>query len=75
VRLAAPGLRRVRAAMRPGRLVSSKNASQASRSAEAPFRQCPSEHPVAQLIPARLPDNPSRSRHREPRAEDAFFRP
>ena len=41
--------RRERGAMRPGRSVSSKNAPQALRSAEAPFRHCRSDLPYAQL--------------------------
>ena len=69
------GSRQVHGAMRPGRCVSSKNGLQAFRSAEAQIRHCRSEFPMAQLIPVRRSDNPSRSRHRKARAGRPFFRP
>ena len=61
-------------AMRPARGVSSKNAPQAHRPAEAPIRHRRADHPSAQLIGHRRPDCPSRSGHRQAIAGGAFFR-
>jgi len=56
------------------RRAGSKTATQASRSAEALFRHCPARNPIPHVIPYRVADNPSRSRHREARAGVAVFR-
>ena len=61
-------------AMRPARGVSSKNAPQAHRSAEALIRHRRADHPSAQLIGRRRSDFPSRSGHRQATAGGAFFR-
>jgi hypothetical protein len=73
---AASGLRRDAASplRLPAGALASKNALQASPSAEAPFRHRPPEYPTAHMIPARRANHPSRSRHRQARAGSAFFR-
>jgi len=64
----------VRRAMRPARGVSSKNAPQARRAAEALIRHRRSDHSAAQLIERRLTGNPGRSGDRKAIAGGAFFR-
>jgi hypothetical protein len=61
-------------AMRPARIVSSKNSPEAPRTAQALFRHCRADDPVAQLIGRRPANHPSRSRLRRSTAIVAFFR-
>jgi hypothetical protein len=59
------GVMSARGAMRAARGVSSKNAPQASQSAEALFRHGPSGDPDAQPMAHQRADHPSRSGHRQ----------
>ena len=63
-----------RRAMRPARGVSSKNAPQARRSAEALIRHRSPGHLEAQPIGHRLADHPGRSGDRQAIAGGVFFR-
>ena len=65
----------LRGAMRPGRSVSTKNELQAFRSAEALIRRRRTCYPYADPDSRRSSDHQSRSRQRETRAGNSFFRP
>ena len=71
---ARDGSRQARGAMRTARSVSSKNAMQASQSAEAVIRRRRTIYLVAEVIVHWRAANPSRGGHREARAVIAFFR-